>query len=520
MPRRADADKHHVTTLDLPLINHAVAEPKSRARSRSLAWRGVVAFFVVSALIGRVCYVTNPFDSDGAMFIYLGKLVADGGRYCHDIIDNKFPTVGLMTSAAWRAFGHNWLAYVMLQTAMAMGGSLLLARSAARHFGSHTWLPTALFAIVYLNMNLAVAGGFQLETMQAFFAILAAIAALEALHGGGWRDAFVVGLATGCAMMLKPTGGGVLAAFALATCFNKRPWREIAAHALAAAAGLAIPAGVVLAYLVQTDILGDLPALSRQIARYASETPLAVEDLIKPLAIIVLLGFPLLVRGIIYRRDAMPTKRSSASLIFIITWIVMELIGAIAQRRMYPYHFLIIAAPAALLYGMLPRSNRIGPIAAALLPVTLLSLLRSGVVIAGYYPAPETLAVSEYLRANAAPGDRVWQDNLPRVLLETDLQPGARIPLAFLFFNYDTAPLEYSQVILRDFDDRRPKFVILPADMQSMLRFETSRTPAERRPVRATNYRRAWQDIRAYVAQHYTPQAQIGDQEVFVRNGN
>src|SRR6185503_5518785 len=99
-----------------------------------------------------------------------------------------------------------------------------------------------LFSLVYLNLNQAVFGGFQLETMLGFFSILSAAAALEALRGGDWRDAFVAGLCAGCGMMLKPTGGSVLAAFAVGALVI---WRtkpgKIVVHGLCAAAGLALP---------------------------------------------------------------------------------------------------------------------------------------------------------------------------------------------------------------------------------------------------------------------------------------
>src|SRR5207244_109839 len=127
---------------------------------------------------------------------------------------------------------------------------LLLGRIARRHFDETVAMPTALFAMVFLNFSIAVFGGFQLETMQTFFAVLAAGAAMEALRGRDVRDAFVVGLAAGCAMMFKPTGGAVLGAFALATIVQRaRQPRVILTHASSAACGLALPAVVTLLYL-------------------------------------------------------------------------------------------------------------------------------------------------------------------------------------------------------------------------------------------------------------------------------
>ncbi len=98
-------------------------------------WAVLIAFCLLSAIAGRWCYLFRPLDNDAAIFIYMGKMVSEGGRLCHDLIDNKFPTVGLMTSILWRAFGSSWPAYIALQTAMSFTGAWLLGKMAARHAG-------------------------------------------------------------------------------------------------------------------------------------------------------------------------------------------------------------------------------------------------------------------------------------------------------------------------------------------------------------------------------------------------
>jgi hypothetical protein len=494
----------------------------TRARIEQIALTALVTFCLISAAAGRLSYLIKPFDHDARMFVYLGKLVCDGGRYGHDLIDNKFPSVGLMTSVCWRMFGTNWFGYVLLQTVLAAGGALLLGRAAARAFGEQARWPASLFAVVYLNLNVAVFGGFQLETLQTFFAILAAGAAMEALRGGSMRDALALGLAGGCAMMLKPTGGAVLGAFALAACFTwRREWGRIALHGIAAAIGLAIPMLVVLAYLVETQTLADLPALYRQIARYAAETPMRWDDWLKPIVVCAVAGFPIAVRGWVARRDKVidinfvATRSSLAT--FAIAWFTLELLGAVMQRRMYSYHFLPVAAPAALIFAMFPRRMRVMPLAAALLPAAVLSLAGANEVWKACYPPTYRLAASDYLAAHTQPGDSVWQDSMPRLLLETGLKPGARIPLTFLFFNYDAAPIEYCDVMIRDFEERKPKYIVLPENLEAKLKYESERAPEmQRRPVRAENYRNAWRRIETYVKENYAPEATI-DREIIYR---
>lgn len=497
-----------------------IDQTRPRASAQRTAMRALLALCIISAAAGRLSYLVKPFDHDARMFIYLGKLVCDGGRFGEDLIDNKLPSVGLMTSICWRMFGTHWWGYVFLQAALAAGATMLLARAAVRAFGEQARWPAALFAIVYLNLNVAVFGGFQLETLQMFFAVLAGAAAVNALTGGDRRDAVVVGLAAGCAMMLKPSGGAVLGAFAIATCVAHP--RRIIVQGLGGLIGLAIPLLFVAAYLVASETLQFVPMLSRQIARYASETPMRWDDWLKPVVVCAVAGFPIAVRGWVARRDKVidldHRLSQKSALTFAIAWFALEMAGAVMQRRMYSYHFLPAAAPAALIFASFQRRLRIMPLAAAVLPAAVLTLASARQVWIACYPPTYRLTASDYLVAHTQPGDSVWQDSMPRLLLETGLKPGARIPLTFLFFNYDSAPLEYCDVMLRDFDDRKPRYILLPEDLEAKLRYESQRAPEmQRRPVRAENYRIAWRRIEAYVKQHYSPETTIDHELVYRR---
>jgi hypothetical protein len=505
-----------VTTIAAPTFQRL----EIRRVSSVLSLRLLVIACVLTALAGRLVFLVQPFNPDSATFIYLGKSICDGDRFCHDIIDNKFPTVGLMTSICWRAFGTNWTAYVLLQTGMSILASLLLARAAARTVGEHARIPTALASLVYLNFSLAVFGGFQLETLQIFFSILAACSVLECLKKHSLADAFLVGLAAGCAAMIKPSGLAVVGAFAVASLMN-RSWRETLLHGAAVAMGLWIPAAVTLAYLVWFDILRDMPALFRQISDYASHTPMAWEDVYRPLTVIVLAGFGILVRGWVHRRSEhrldVPIARSFA--VFGVTWFILELAGAVLQRRMYAYHFLPVAAPTALLFGMLPRRTSTRSLLAALAPIMVFSVMGSQEILKNPEPQQSTTAMSSYLLQHASRGDAVWADLSPRVLLETDLRPGARFPIMFVFGNTDTAPLEDLPVLLSDFEHRRPKYIILPANVEAKIKLETTQAAhLARSRVRAANFAHAWREVESYVKSHYTPEITLRLETLYHRN--
>jgi hypothetical protein len=507
-----------VTTLSVPISADASASRRSRAQTIARILAGVM---IAVSLFARLVYIAKPFDLDSRVFIYLGKLVCDGGRFGHDITDNKFPTVGLITSSFWRVFGTNWPAYVVGQTILIAIGAMLVARMCARHVGQHAAMPAALCAMVLLNFNPAVWGGFQLESLQIFFAILAAGAAMEALTGATAGDAFVVGLAGGCAMMLKPSGGAVMGAFAIAATIKY--WRQprvLFAQAIFAACGVAIPALVTFVYLIRTDILRDMPALYRQIARYAAETPVTWFDWLKPAIVVLLIAIPLAIRFRSSRREEnrIDSKPDHSLVILAVAWFILELIGAVAQKRMCAYHFLPLAPPAALLYGMIPSRSRLAVDLVALLPMTIFSVIGAAVVLHNNVGSEMHLQSSDYLVAHTNPGDRIWQDSLCRLLLETDLQPGSRVPLTYLWFNSDTAPQEYSAIMLHDFEVRRPKYILLPTNLGDWLQQTGWESKSEPGLItRHANYREAWRSILNYTRQHYAAETEIDGQTFYRR---
>ena len=495
-------------------------------RTNRTQWTLLIALCAMTAALGRFVYLLRPFDCDGAMFIYMGKMVAEGGRLGHDLVDNKFPTVGLMTSAAWRLIGVHWWPYIVLDTLLSLGGAFALFVTASRHLRRHAGRATGLFALVFMNFTPAVFGGFQLETPQTFFECLTVYFAVEALfpvaraaaaeapdvHPALRRamfSAFGAGLCAGCAAMFKPTGLGVLAAFALAALF-RRPFsiRSLVALALAALAGVAIPAAVSLVYLTQTHLLHEMPALYRQIAIYAQNSVWAKQDWGKVTLAVAFLGFPLLCRGWINRRqrDASIANPATAIIVLAITWMLLEVAGVAAQRRMYSYHFMPLMAPTALLFGLLPRTAKPGTLLAAMLPTMCFSWGASSQVIENLAVGDPRMPESIWLADHAKPTDTFWVDAWPRVALETGLHPGARIPFGFLFANYDTAALDYSAMMLRDFDRNRPKYIVLPCRFDAYVSYQT-RAIAEfaRRPVRAQYNLEGWRRIHQYVLTHYTP---------------
>ncbi len=497
------------------------------------AWTLVVAVCAGSAVAGRLCYLGRPFDSDAAMFVYMGKVVADGGRVGRDVVDNKFPTVGLVMAGPWRVLGASWPGYVGLGVGLSAVAAAAIGAAAGRGR-----VAAGLFAVVFLNLTPAVFGGFQLETPIACCSCLAAMGAVRAIDADAAGAAFVAGLAAGCGALLKPTGVGVLGAMAVGLAVRGRPARV----GLATLAGLAVPAAAAAGYLTAAGLWADLPVTAGRLAAYAQESVVDAVTGIKLATVAAVVGFPLVVRTIV-PRDRGPSRLAGplaggglgpqagrvngpttapappAVLAFAGAWLAIELLGVVAQRRMYAYHFLPIVPPAALLFGLMPRPTRPLPLLAALGPAAALSLICAAAVVAT--PTDARLPVGRYLSARAAAGDRVWADDYPRLMLETDLRPGSRQALTFLFANDGATAGADSAQLVADLAARRPAFVVLPADLPAWLHRQTNGiVELSANPGRAAAYAAGWRRVERYTLAHYRREATVGDAAVYRRSNN
>ncbi len=540
-------------------------EVETRGRTPTVAaWALLAGVCAASALAGRLCYLGRPFDSDAAMFVYMGKLVADGGRVGRDVVDNKFPTVGLVMAGPWRAVGANWAGYVLLGAGLSAVAAAAIGAAAGRGR-----VAAGLFAVVFLNLTPAVFGGFQLETPICCFGCLAAMAAVRAIDDDSAGAACVAGLAAGCGALLKPTGVGVLGALAVGAAVRGRPVKGMAA----AAAGLALPLAFAAVYLNAAGLWGELPVTAARLSAYARGSVVDAVAGTKLATVAALVGWPLVVgrlaggralarsphlqdwlrsrpttsrsaacgfadggrsareaasgrtgrvHGPLPSRGAgLPAKRdrsvTPAVFAFAGCWLAVELLGVVAQRRMYAYHFLPLVPPAALLFGLTVGRVRPAALLAALAPAAALSWVVALHVVAT--PTDGRLPVGRYLLARAAAGDAVWADDYPRLLLETGLRPGSRQALTFLFANDDATAAADSAQIVADLAARRPAFVVLPADLDRWLRRQTAGiVELSANPTRAAAYVAGWRRVERYTLGHYRREATVGDAAVYRRS--
>jgi hypothetical protein len=494
--------------------------PRLQTSPRSVSAARLLVIVGVAAILPRVGFLVHPFESDGGLYIYMGKCLASGQTIYRDFYETKLPGVPLFTAGLYRIFGDHWWPYVLLQTAMAMAAAGLLAKAAGRHLGLSAELPTLAFAMVFLNSSPTVYRGFQLETLQTCLACIGAHFGIEALKGRmRFSDAFLLGLFAGAAAMIKPTAGAVAGALVLAVIVRRQ---GMIRSALGAVLGGLVAPALVLLWTWRAGLLGEMPGLLREIALYGSQTPLVAEDWFKLVCIVVIGGFPFLTAWIFrrQRQHAPQAGRLTSFWVFTLTWFALECLGVFLQKRMYSYHLLPIAAPAALLFGGYCRNGR-RPFAyvAALGPILVLSLalawpdLRTLLTV-----GPKSLPESEYLRAHASPGDTVVGDGIERLLMETHLRCGTRYAHLFYFVNHDAAPLEFGQRFLDDLEKNQPKWAIFETNRQSRRLSQCKDLPMySQRPLRQENFLKSCQEIDDYLAAHYTPVAQFNKVTIYRR---
>jgi hypothetical protein len=484
----------------------------------------ILGLFLLVAGITRASMLARPFYHDGGLYIYMGKTVATGGVLYQDFYENKPPGVGLLMSIVWRALGSNWLAYCTLQFGLALASAWMLARTAGRVFGSHAWKPTLIFGIVCLNFNWLVYSGFQLETVQAFFASLAACAAMEAIASDDLRDTALAGLAGGVASMIKPTGLAVCGAMMLGMLLR---WREIGAgrvirHAIVLTICAAIPNLGVALWVIKSGLAPMMPHLLHEIALYGKETPLEWMDWWKLGQVILFFGFPLLVRGVIFRRgEKGATAKPTAALVtFALSWFLIEGLGVFLQKRMYSYHFMVVIPPATVIYGMLARRDRWIPIAAGLVPISMFSMWWSLYRVLKLPEGYEISPISQYIVQHSGPMDRIYTDEYPRIIMETGLDYGARYGTLFYFVNHDDAPKEYGDQLIADLEHRQPKYIVLAQNREEVKQHELTLTMLRLRPRRLAGFLATWNEYENYVKVNYDPIMVANEAILYVRKAD
>ena len=501
-------------------MNDALMPTHAASREARPVW--IVAIGVVLiALALRLCFLTVLYDGDMELFVYMGKLVSQGGRIGIELIDNKLPTVGLLMFLPYELLGNWWAGYALLSILMAVASVLIMTRTAAIIHPSSRW-PTLAMAAVWMGFPLAVFSAFKLEHVQLLTGALSAMAFVQGWRTRDWRDLFLLGLCAGFGAMAKPSALSVcVAAAGSILLWNGLPLHQRAKLIAAMIAGVCVPLIVIGIYLYRSGALDAMPSLYRQIRLYNQNSVwLPMNMAVKFATVLFLLAVPTLMRILLERRNReRPCTDQYVLMSFALTWLVIETIGVAMQGRMYGYHFLPLTVPATLTFAIIPRKAKALTIIGSTMPVLALSIAWTWAAVLGTQRPDSRLGAIAYIESHANPRDSAWMDNNARLLVESDLSAGARVPLTFLFSNYDDAPQQFSKLLIDDFRARSTRWIVLPTDWAKRADF-ICRTQPEflERPQRAEHFVQAWDALAGYVNAHYTPAFTCGDQCVYRRN--
>lgn len=492
-----------------------------------------IAAFLCVAVVSRLSFLGEPFKNDAGIYIYWGKSTWTGGWPYVAFWDTKLPSVPLMMSALYAVLRSCWPAYVVLDMLLGIGAAVIGAVALRQYVGRETFVPALIFGVTALNLSRLTITGFQLETVQVFFEIAAAAFVLRSLARQSTLAAWCAGILSGMAAMPKPTGLSVAAAAGcvyLLLLFQPNHRRKAILQILALIGGACIPIAAVTIWVVLSPWRGSIPEVLRQISLYGSGTPWRTVLQPKTVIFFAMPVAPIAIRWIYYfirrrlarnlQRRPVPLNNNYVYMVFILSWLAIDCAGLILQRRLYGYHFLVLMGPAMFLFAIWPRRGELIPVVIALVPLAVISLIFS---VPGYkqllHGNGAMMPVSRYVRAHTVPADSVWADPSPRLLLETGRQTGSRLSMTFYFVNYDKAPKYFSNELIQDFQQRRPKYIIMKSGWDSQTRQMATETPElQSQPKRKAAYIHARNLVLQYIMSHYHLETSIGSTQVYRRN--
>lgn len=451
-------------------------------RMRPSNWLWYLLFGAASFLLFLGITYARPENTwNVGTYRYVAKVILGGGLPYRDVYDVKGPGIYYFYALAefwFRGPAGFRILDALWQTATAF----LLVRIGTRVYGREAagWAAAAAFLVMQLYYA-SWAGFPEPDTLVSLPVGLGVLAMLRARDADRLIFWFFGGAMMGLAALLKlPAGLWGAAMIVLALRRAPIDWRTILPRLAGLAAGFSSPLLLCAIYFYARGALKELlvaqivlaPQYLREFSAWGHWACIRTNLFrvyilpLYPLAAIALLGF------VFWRRDALRPGEG-----LVLAWLAAGATALLLHGLFFPYHFMPLAAPLALLSGevlagALGRGEpspaaRLGVAALAglyiLLPVIKIPVRVSADLRALRLPSQaeqEWAGLTSSLRARTSPEDTlyIW-GNLPRFYLDTERRPASR----FFHSVYLSMPVlsdEARTVFVLDLAANHPKFFV------------------------------------------------------------
>jgi len=442
-----------------------------------------IVLVLAALLLGLTTLAYPRMGSDTSTFTYVSRTVLDGGMPYRDAWDLKAPAIFYVYAVPVALFGNNHGAVQALDAIWQVATALVLFAIAVRIYGRREigLLAGLLYLLVYY------AGSFwEMTQAEGFLNLPLALSMLwllRALENDNFAAWCVSGAFVAVATLFK-IPMGLVGIVMIVAAIARNPGRGQAVRRLSALAlGFAAPLLLCVIYFQAKGALWDLyttqiiggpqHALLNQNGHYLG---CAIESLVLPgRAPLYALGF----LGLMSLWAAVARKQAvSLSTKLLWGWFAVGLVVLFMHGEFLGYHFIPMYAPVAILsadmvYSVWTSRRTAGMFTRWVAFIGILAVLTCTAykvsknvlyerrALHGITPPNEWDAVSDYIKKNTSPGDRifVW-GNRAAIYLDSGVKSASR----FLDIYHIARPpkaVDYQAIFLQEFEAARPKYFIL-----------------------------------------------------------
>ncbi len=476
-----------------------------------------VLAFLFACIIGRLAVLRFDNSPDGEMFVLMGKLVAEGKTPGVDVLDVKSPSVGILMSLPWRALGANWLGWGLMSIGMAAATAAVLVRTAVIAAGEESARVAIVAAAACLCFTPFVHTIFQLEHLLVLTSAIGALGAVRMIVESRRRSAFLLGIAAGTGLLLKPTAIGIVIA-ALATVYLVPPVLRKRRVRLALLVGLGVMVPLVF-FGIYLTLAGEWTVFAnsqRAIAAYQSHSTRSFTMMLTRAAeVCCMVLFPILLAALLTRRQSAQTAFGGKLAAFAGIWFAVDLGLALAQGRTYPYYFLPLACPATLLAATLIRGGSPVVLAATFLPLLCLNVMSIAKPLELQRDRPRADIAAKLLEISL-PTDTVWMNDWPRLAAMSDRRIVSPVPHYRMMVIDDESPRTLGNRLLSDIRNKQPMWLVVPWSVQTSLAWTSPELAAN--PIRQERFDAFLASLQSQISAHYSLKAESSGWAIFKRN--